>query len=65
MHMTLKPFDYRRDCLFESENRIAHYYDVLSETRNSISYSKHINPKKEYASCSMKYEEYVDVKKID
>ena len=35
-------FDYRRDRLFDSENQIAHYYDVLSETHDSISYSEHI-----------------------
>ena len=56
-------FDYRRDRLFDSENQIAHYYDVLSETHDSIIYSEHIDPKKGYAICGMEYEEYVDVKK--
>ena len=56
-------FDYRRDRLFDSENQIAHYYDVLSETHDSISYSEHIDPKKGHAICGMEYEEYVDVKK--
>ena len=62
-HMQLELFDYRRDRLFDSENQIAHYYDVLSETYDSISYSEHIDPKKGYAICGMEYEEYVDVKK--
>ena len=62
-HMQLELFDYRRDRLFDSENQIAHYYDILSETHDSISYSEHIDPKKGYAICGMEYEEYVDVKK--
>ena len=60
--MQLELFDYRKDYLFESDNQIAHYYDVLSETHDSISYSEHIDPKKGYAICGMEYEEYVDVK---
>ena len=59
----LSLFDYRRDLIFVSSNQIAHFYDVLKETRDSISYSEHIDPKKGYAICSMEYEEYVDVKK--
>ena len=59
----LKLFDYRRDYLFESENQIAHWYDILSETKDSISYAEHIDPKKGYAICGMEYEEYVDIKK--
>ena len=62
-NMQLELFDYRRDWLFESENQIAHYYDILSETHNAIRYSEHIDPKKGYAICGMEYEEYVDVKK--
>ena len=62
-NMQLELFDYRRDRLFDSENQIAHYYDVLSESHDSISYSEHIDPKKGYAICGMEYEEYVDVKK--
>ena len=59
----LKLFDYRTDYLFESENQIASYYDVLSETKNEIKYSEHIDPKKGFAICGMEYEEYIDVKK--
>jgi len=61
--MQLELFDYRRDCLFESENQCIHYYDVLKETDDTISYSEHIDPKKGYAVCGMEYEEYIDVKK--
>ena len=59
----LQLFDYRTDYLFESENQIASYYDVLNETKNEIKYSEHIDPKKGHAICGMEYEEYVDVKK--
>ena len=56
-------FDYRRDYIFDSENQVAHWYDILKETEDSISYSEHIDPKKGFAICGMEYEEYVDVKK--
>tara|TARA_Y100000389_G_scaffold167952_1_gene173377 strand:- start:38 stop:376 length:339 start_codon:yes stop_codon:yes gene_type:complete len=59
----LKLFDYRRDYLFDSYNQIAHYYDILKETKDTISYAEHIDPKKGYAIAGMEYEEYVDVKK--
>ena len=61
--MQLELFDYRRDSLFESENQIAHYFDILKETENKISYAEHINPKKGFAIAGMEYEEYIDVKK--
>jgi hypothetical protein len=61
--MQLELFDYRRDSLFESENQIAHYFDILKETENKISYAEHINPKKSFAIAGMEYEEYIDVKK--
>ena len=41
-----KLFDFRRDILFERENQIARFYDVLSETEDTISYAEHIDPKK-------------------
>ena len=61
--MQLKLFNYRRDYLFESENQIAHYYDILKETGDTISYAEHINPNKGFAVAGMEYEEYIDVKK--
>ena len=45
----LELFDYRKDYLFESSNQIAHYYDILKETEDTISYAEHIDPKKGYA----------------
>ena len=59
----LELFDYRRDCIFDSENQVAHYYDILCETKDTINYSEHIDPKKGFAICGIEYEEYVDVKK--
>ncbi len=56
-------FDYRKDCLFECENQIAWYFDILKETHDSITYAEHIVPHKGKAICGMEYEEYIDVKK--
>ena len=42
----LELFDFRRDILFERDNQIARFYDVLSETKDGISYAEHIDPKK-------------------
>ena len=39
-------FDFRRDILFERDNQIARFYDVLSETEDTIIYAEHIDPKK-------------------
>ena len=61
--MQLELFEYRRDYLLDSENQIAHFYDILKETEDTISYAEHIDPKKGYAICGMEYEEYVDIKK--
>ena len=61
--MQLELFDYRKDYLFESENQVANWYDILKETEDSITYAENIDPKKGYSICGMEYEEYVDVKK--
>tara|TARA_Y100001970_G_C13758152_1_gene614379 strand:- start:234 stop:569 length:336 start_codon:yes stop_codon:yes gene_type:complete len=58
-------FDFRRDILFEKDNQVAYFYDVLSETEDAISYAEHIDPKQKFSICGMDYEEYVDVKKKD
>ena len=42
----LELFDFRRDTLFERDNQIARFYDVLSETNDGLSYAEHIDPKK-------------------
>ena len=59
----LELFDYRRDNLFDKKNQIAHWYDILKETKDNISYAEHIDPNKGYAICGMEFEEYIDVKK--
>ena len=59
----LELFEYRRDCLFDSKNQIAHYFDILKETKDTISYAEHIEPNKSYAIAGMEFEEYIDVKK--
>ena len=59
----LELFDFRRDYLFDNKNQVAHWYDILKETEDSISYAEHIDPNKGYAIAGMEYEEYVDVKK--
>ena len=61
----LELFDYRKDYLFEKDNEVAHYYDILKESKDTISYSEHIDPKKKINICGMDYEEYVDIKKSD
>ena len=59
----LELFDYRKDYLFDYKNQVAHWYDILKETEDTISYAEHIDPNKGYAIAGMEYEEYVDVKK--
>ena len=59
----LELFEYRRDYLFDSKNQIAHYFDILKETKDTISYAEHIEPNSEFAIAGMSYEEYVDINK--
>ena len=59
----LELFDYRKDYLFDNKNQVVHWYDILKETKDTISYAEHIDPNKGYAIAGMEYEEYVDVKK--
>ena len=59
----LELFEYRRDCLFDSKNQIAHYFDILKETKDNISYAEHIEPNSGFAIAGMSYEEYVDINK--
>ncbi len=59
----LELLDYRRDYLFDNKNQIAHWYDILKETEDTISYAEHIDPYKGFSIAGMEYEEYVDVKK--
>jgi len=59
----LELFEFRRDCLFDSKNQIAHYFDILKETKDTISYAEHIEPNSEFAIAGMSYEEFVDINK--
>ena len=59
----LELFEYRRNCLFETKNQIAHYFDILNETKDTISYAEHIEPNSGFAIAGMSYEEYVDINK--
>ena len=59
----LELFEFRRDCLFDSKNQIAHYFDILKETKDTISYAEHIEPNSEFEIAGMSYEEYVDINK--
>ena len=59
----LELFEYRRDCLFDSKNQIALYFDILKETKDTISYAEHIEPNSGFAIAGMSYEEYVDIDK--
>ena len=59
----LELFEYRRNCLFDSKNQIAHYFDILKETKDTISYAEHIDPNPGFAIAGMSYEEYVDINK--
>ena len=61
----LELFDYRKDCLFDTKNQIAHYFDILKETKDSISYAEHIEPNSGFAIAGMSYEDYIDIKKKD
>lgn len=61
----LELFEYRRDCLFDTKNQIAHYFDILKETKDSISYAEHIEPNSGFAIAGMSYEDYIDIKKKD
>ena len=59
----LELFEYKRNCLFETKNQIAHYFDILKETKDTISYAEHIEPNSGFAIAGMSYEEYVDINK--
>ena len=61
----LQLFDHRKDYLFKKDNEVAHYYDILKENEDTISYTEHIDPKKKFSKYGLDYEEYVDIKKSD
>ena len=62
----LKPQDRdRRDVIYQSENQVATYSDILCEKLNEIVYAEHLSPKKGMPDYGTDWEEYVDIKKSD
>ena len=44
----LELFDYRKDYLFERDNEVAHYYDILKENEDTIAIQNILIPKKNF-----------------
>ena len=62
----LKPQDRdRSDVIYQSENQVATYSDILCEKLDEIVYAEHLSPKKGMADYGTDWEEYVDIKKSD
>ena len=62
----LKPQDKdRRDVIYQSENQVATYSDILCEKLDEIVYAEHLSPKKGMPDYGTDWEEFVDIKKSD
>ena len=62
----LKPQDRdRSDVIYQSENQVATYSDILCEKLDEIGYAEHLSPKKGMADYGTDWEDYVDIKKAD
>ena len=62
----LKPQDKdRRDVIYQSENQVATYSDVLCEKLDEIVYAEHLSPKKGMPDYGTDWEKFVDIKKSD
>ena len=62
----LKPQDKdRHDVIYESENQVATYSDILCEKLDEIVYAEHLSPKKGLPHYGTDWEDYVDIKKAD
>ena len=62
----LKPQDRdRSDVIYQSENQVATYSDILCEKLDEIVYAEHLSPKKGMADYGTDWEEFVDIKKSD
>ena len=55
----------RRDVIYQSENQVATYSDVLCEKLDEIVYAEHLSPKKGMPNYGTDWEEFVDIKKSD
>ena len=62
----LKPQDRdRSDVIYQSENQVATYSDILCEKLDEIVYAEHLSPKKGMPDYGTDWEEFVDIKKSD
>ena len=62
----LKPQDRdRSDVIYQSENQVATYSDILYEKPDEISYAEYLSPKKDMPHYGIEWEDYVDIKKSD
>ena len=62
----LKPQDRdRSDVIYQSENQVATYSDILCEKLDEIVYAEHLSPKKGLPHYGTDWEEFVDIKKSD
>ncbi len=60
----LKPQDRdRSDVIYQSENQVATYSDILCEKLDEIVYAEHLSPKKGLPHYGTDWEDYVDIKK--
>ncbi len=55
----------RRDVIYQSENQVATYSDILCEKLDEIVYAEHLSPKKGMPDYGTDWEEFVDIKKSD
>ena len=55
----------RRDVIYQSENQVATYSDILCEKLDEIVYAEHLSPKKGLPHYGTDWEDYVDIKKAD
>ena len=62
----LKPQDRdRSDVIYQSENQVATYSNILCEKLDEIVYAEHLSPKKGMPDYGTDWEEFVDIKKSD
>ena len=55
----------RSDVIYQSENQVATYSDILCEKLDKIVYAEHLSPKKGLPHYGTDWEDYVDIKKSD
>jgi hypothetical protein len=55
----------RSDVIYQSENQIATFSDILCEKLDEIVYAEYLSPKKGMPDYGANWEEFVDIKKAD